>query len=80
MLDVKVGDKVTRLMAGTIEMELTVTAVDEQLIHCASWTFDRASGAEVDEDLRWGPSHGVTGSYITAVNGKPVGAGANPSK
>lgn len=68
---VKVGDTVTRMLSGTIPMQLRVTKVDDDLIHCGSedfavqgWTFDRQTGAEVDEDLKWGPKYGYTGSYL----------------
>ena len=65
------GDIVTRLLAGTIPMELRVTAVDARFIYCgpagSGWKFDRASGAEVDEELGWGPQFGATGSYLSAV-------------
>lgn len=43
-------------------MGLKVTAIDDKLIHCGDWTFDLATGAEVDEDLGWGPDG--TGSYL----------------
>jgi hypothetical protein len=72
--DVKVGDKVARAMAGTVVMELTVTEVDDKLIHCADWTFDRDTGAEVDEYLGWGPDSGGTGSYLVETN-----TGKNPN-
>ena len=64
--DVKPGDMVKRMLAGIIPMTLRVTEVDEHLIHCGpqGWTFDRKTGFEVDDDLGWGPSRGVTGSYI----------------
>lgn len=60
--NVEVGDTVTRLICGIIPMELKVTKVDDNLIHCGAWTFDRVTGAEVDEDLDWGPSG--TGSVL----------------
>lgn len=50
---VKEGDTVTRLICGFLPMELKVTKVDEKLIHCGDWTFDKVTGAEVDEDLGW---------------------------
>jgi hypothetical protein len=72
---VRAGDRVTRMLAGTIPQELTVTKVDKELIHCCGpdgvnwcsdgchgWTFDRATGAEVDMDLGWGA--GRTGSFL----------------
>lgn len=48
---VTTGDTVTRLLGGVIPMQLNVTHVDETLIHCGAWTFDRRNGVEVDEDL-----------------------------
>jgi hypothetical protein len=57
-----VGDKVTRMMGGSIPMELTVTAVTEDRIICGPWEFDKRTGAEIDEDFGWGP--GFSGSYI----------------
>lgn len=33
------------------------------------WTFDKATGMEVDEGLRWGPQYGVTGTYIVPSGG-----------
>lgn len=70
--DVKVGDTVTRMLGGQggVEMQLTVTKVDEKLIYCGfadpaqAWTFDRATGIEEDPDLGWGVESGVTGSYL----------------
>ena len=50
---VKEGDTVTRMICGIMPMELKVTKVDDKLIHCGSWTFDRVTGGEVDEDLGW---------------------------
>lgn len=61
---VKVGDIVTRLLAEAVPMVMKVTDVDDDLIHCGSWTFDRVSGAEVDHGLGWGPQYGVTGSRL----------------
>ena len=61
---VKPGDRVHRYLAGVIRLPMTVTAVDDERIHCGDWTFCRVTGAEVDERLGWGPAG--TGSYITA--------------
>lgn len=67
----KAGDKVTRMLAGTVPMRMKVLKIDDTLIHCGAvnsgisgWTFDRATGAEVDEDLHWGPAYGITGSFL----------------
>jgi hypothetical protein len=66
--DVAVGDVVTRMLAGVVPMRLTVTEVTEDRIICGGgWEFDRATGAEIDDDLGWGPAYGATGSYLTAI-------------
>lgn len=54
ILDVKVGQKVIRYISSArIPMPMLVTAVDETLIYCGDWTFDRRTGAEIDEALGW---------------------------
>jgi hypothetical protein len=58
----KKGDEITRWMGGQIAMRLIVTEVTETRVICGSWEFDRATGAEIDEDLGWGVNG--TGSYI----------------
>jgi hypothetical protein len=55
------------MLAGVIPMLLRVTSVEERLIRCGAWQFDRVTGWEVDDDLGWGPAHGVTGSYLVRV-------------
>jgi hypothetical protein len=64
--NVKVGDIVTRLLAGAVQMKLRVSKVDEDLIYCGDWKFYRTTGGEVDEDLGW---DGITytGSYLIHV-------------
>ena len=64
----KVGDSVTRMLGGVAPMHMKVTEVTEDLIVCGAWTFDRATGVEIDEDLHWGPKYGVTGSYLQQEN------------
>jgi hypothetical protein len=61
--DIKPGDTVIRIL-GVLPMPLEVTEVDDTLIHCGPWTFDRQTGAEVDHGLGWGPQYGVTGTYL----------------
>ena len=65
---VKAGDKVTRMLAGTIPVELNVTEVTDTEILCGprdvGWMFDRVTGAEIDEDLGWGPPPKMTGSFL----------------
>lgn len=67
--DVKVGDIVTRMLAGSIPMQLKVTAISKEFIYCGPWVFNRANGGEVDLELEW---DGVktTGSYL--VKGAPT--------
>lgn len=69
--DLKPGDKVTRMLAGTIPMKMEVLEVSDTIIKCgaldcpgADWEFDRATGAEVDELLNWGPPPKMTGSFL----------------
>jgi len=61
----KVGDQVTRVLAGSVNMPLKVTEIDDNFIHCGPWKFDKNTGAEVDEDLNWG--NGGTGSYLKEI-------------
>ncbi len=65
-MEIQVGQEVTRLLAGTIPMQLRVTAVTEDRIICGDYEFDRATGAEIDEFLGWGPppKFKMTGSFI----------------
>ncbi len=63
--DIQVGGKVVRHIAGVIPMWLRVTRVTGSVIECSDWTFDRATGAEIDDDLGWGPPPRMTGSFIT---------------
>ncbi len=59
---VSVGDHLIRSIGGKIKMTVKVTLVTEDKIHCGAWVFDKKTGAEIDEDLEWGPH--VTGSYL----------------
>lgn len=74
MRHVKPGDKVRRQFGpvpGQLIMVLLVTEVDDELIYCGpkgmGWSFDRATGAEVDHGLHWGPMYGVTGTFLIGV-------------
>lgn len=67
---VRAGDRVTRILAG-IKMNLLVTRVTPELIICGGdetdhegWWFDPKTGAEIDEELGWGPPPKKTGSYL----------------
>lgn len=69
----KVGDKVIRMLAGTIPMLLPVAKLQPDLITCTGgWTFDPATGAEIDEDLKWGAPPLRTGSFLLKINGQFV--------
>ena len=77
---VKVGDIVTRMLAGVIPCKLKVTEVTDTLIISGTeecnWSFDRDTGAEVDEYLGWGirDDNGVmspTGSCLIIVKEAP---------
>lgn len=45
-------------------MELRVTDITDTEIICGPYTFDKATGAEIDDDLNWGAPPKITGSYI----------------
>jgi hypothetical protein len=63
---VKVGDTVRRMLAGTIPIDLKVTELTDDLITTGGgWTFCRKTGAEIDEDLGWGPQG--TGSILVEI-------------
>lgn len=63
----KVGQFVTRLLAGEVEMQLRVTAITADRIICGDWQFDKATGAEIDDELGWGPPPKLTGSYLREI-------------
>jgi len=48
---VKVGDIVTRMLAGVVPMELKVSDITEERIICGAWEFNRITGHEIDEDI-----------------------------
>lgn len=61
---IRIGDTVVRYMAG-ITMDLPVTNLRHDRIICADWEFCIDTGAEIDEDLGWGPPPCKgTGSFI----------------
>ncbi len=57
------GDEVTRMLAGVVPMKLLVTEITDTRIVCGPWEFDRKTGAEIDEELGWGPDT-KTGSFL----------------
>lgn len=60
----KPGDRVVRMLAGTIPMPLTVTSIENGVITCGAYTFNAENGGEIDEDLGWNPPHTPTGSIL----------------
>ena len=67
MSALKIGDTVTRVLCG-LRIKLKITAIDETTITCGAWKFDKATGAEIDEELGWGPPPLTIGSYITLLD------------
>jgi hypothetical protein len=69
LAEIAVGDFVLRWFGGIPKpMRLKVTEVTADRIICGAWQFDRQTGAEIDEDLGWGPG-GVTGSFLEPETG-----------
>lgn len=66
------GDTVRRMLAGTIPCDLVVQKIENGIIDCG-WTFDLKTGAEIDDDLGWGPPPKVTGSYLSEIVKKANG-------
>jgi hypothetical protein len=70
----KPGDRVTRMLAGTLPMEMQVTQNEDGVITCAAvegdvlihagWTFNADNGGEIDADLGWDPPRTPTGSIL----------------
>jgi hypothetical protein len=64
---IETGTEVTRMVAGTIPSKLLVTKIEDGLIYCGPWKFCAETGAEVDEELDWGPPPLATGSFLQEV-------------
>jgi len=73
--DAKPGDKLIRMIGGTIAMPVTVMQNKGGLIFAACegaegwpveelWTFDAKTGVEEDAELEWGVKFGRTGSFL----------------
>ena len=75
--EVHVGDTLTRMLGGTVPMQLKVTRENEKFVFCAApdgadeWAFERETGVEYDPELRWGSQFGATGSFITEIKREP---------
>lgn len=72
--DIKVGDKVERIVGGEIHITMEVSSVnvdeivlfiDEPTHGHIDWRFNRKTGAEIDDSLDW-DGKTVTGSFILA--------------
>jgi len=75
-MKLKVGQKLTRLLAGVVPMKVTIESIDnkENTFMVSSdasgidgWIFDIKTGVEIDDFLKWGPKYGTTGSYIKEI-------------
>jgi len=67
--DKEVGDVVVRNLCGA-KHELKITKITEDVVHCGPWRFCRTSGMEIDDDCRWGPEFGRTGSVLEQEKAK----------
>lgn len=54
---VEVGDKVNRMLAGSLMMLLQVSEITDDQILCGPWVFDRKTGHEVDDVIPTLVSH-----------------------
>lgn len=65
--NLKIGDVVTRMVAGSEMMKLKISELTPERVICGPWEFDRQTGAEIDDDLDWGPPPKMTGSYLEGL-------------
>lgn len=76
--NLKPGDRVNRLLAGTHPMLMEVTKVEDHVITCAAvqedgslfrgeWTFNADNGGEIDLELGWDPPRTPTGSILREI-------------
>lgn len=48
------GDKITRMLGGSIPMQLIVDKIEDNIIYAkGGWKFNQQTGCEIDEDLGW---------------------------
>lgn len=76
-MELKIDQKLTRLLGGSIPMEVIIGEIDDETIKVGSvdgiisytdgWTFCKKTGVEIDERFKWGPKYGQTGSYIKEI-------------
>lgn len=72
--ELRPGDRVEVCVSpeGRAVMTLAVTDVTADSVVCGPWTYDLDTSMEVDEELGWGPAHGITGSWIRALPLEPL--------
>jgi hypothetical protein len=63
----KIGDTVTRMLAGVIPMQLVVTEITSERIICGAWEFDKKTGHEIDDEI--GDGHHIV-SYLVMQKGE----------
>jgi hypothetical protein len=51
MKQLKIGDKVTRMLGGIVPMELIITRITDDEIICGMWKFSKQTGVEIDYDI-----------------------------
>ena len=71
--ELKVGDTVIRLLAGSVVMYVQITKITDDVIECGDWVFCRKTGVEIDDYLNWGPQYGKSGSFLAVE----IGVGIN---
>lgn len=49
--ELKIGDKVTRMLGGIFPMILGVTNITDERIVCGMWEFDKTTGIEIDDEI-----------------------------
>ncbi len=75
LANLKAGDEITRYLSSErLPMPLVVKEVSDEFVWCRPptldwardqcWKFDIVTGAEIDEELEWGPAFGATGSFL----------------
>jgi len=77
-MNLKVGDKVVRKLGGLLVIPMEVAQVTSDQVVCSpveggrtlplKYTFDLATGMEIDDGMEWGPKYGATGSYLVVLN------------
>ena len=76
-MKIEIGDKLTRMLGGTLPMEVIVGSITEdtfrvgsadgKITHDEGWIFCSRTGYEIDHRLKWGPQYGTSGSFIKEI-------------